>query len=38
MKTVSREDGGFTVDVVQCYLDSRQCSNTLVAATTEGKY
>ena len=31
VKTVSREDGGFTVDVVQCYLDSGQCSNTLIS-------
>ena len=26
VKTVSRQDGGFPVDVVQCYLNSRQCS------------
>ena len=38
VKTVSREDGGFPVDVVQCYLDSRQCSDALVAAPTKRKY
>ena len=37
METVSREDGGFTVDVVQSYLDSGQCSDAH-AFSSEGEH
>ena len=38
METVSREDRGITVDVVQSYLDSGQCSDALVALFVGGKH
>ena len=32
VETVSREDGGLTVDVVQCYLDGGECTDRGIVA------